>query len=295
MKLSALTAICASVIMLGSCSSLKKTASQPAPAPTTAETTTTTTTEVTTIATSPLAGEWSIVEVSGKPVEINGENHPKLTLQPSETHPADISVIGFNGCNYINGTWTAKGTSLAPAGEFLTSLMLCQDAPYESAINVALNTVGGFTVVDDQNVTLTDVAGTPVMKLRKRNLSFLNGAWAVTSIEGQSVPASANVNIVIDIDECKVHGNAGCNILNGDITVNLDKGDGIEFKNLMTSRMMCPDIATEQAFLLALESVDNATAGTSLDRADLRNAAGQTIITLRRLSEAELQEIGGAE
>ena len=40
---------------------------------------------------------------------------------------------------------------------------------------------------------------------------------------------------------------------------------------------------------------DNATAGTSLDRADLRNAAGQTIITLRRLSEAELQEIGGAE
>ena len=93
------------------------------------------------------------------------------------------------------------------------------------------------------------------------------------------------------MDEHKIHGNAGCNVLNGDIIVNLDKGNGIEFKNLATSRMMCPDIATEQAFLLALESVDNATKGSSPDTTLLKNAAGQTIISLKRLSAAEIADI----
>ncbi|MDE5692644.1 MAG: META domain-containing protein, partial [Duncaniella sp.] len=80
-------------------------------------------------------------------------------------------------------------------------------------------------------------------------------------------------------------------ILNGDITVNLDKRDGIEFKNLATSRMTCPDIATEQAFLLALESVDNAAKGSTPDTAVLKNAAGQTIISLKRLSAAEIADM----
>ncbi|MDE6555688.1 MAG: META domain-containing protein, partial [Duncaniella sp.] len=256
------------LMMLASCSTIKKAGSliKPKSSATAAKTETPKPAEESvsvTVAESPLAGEWSITEVNGKEIVVNGENHPKLALQSEAAHPGEISVIGYNGCNYINGTWMVDGTRLTRAGEFISSLMLCQDAPYETEINVALNTATGFAVDDEQNVRLTDASGTTLLKLRKRNLSFLNGAWQVTSIEGQPVPASANIVIVIDIDECKIHGNAGCNILNGEITVNLDKGDAIEFKNLMTSRMMCPDINTEQVFLLALESVDRASSGIS--------------------------------
>lgn len=234
-------------------------------------------------------GEWSIVEVNGENVVINGENHPKLTFTIEQENPGMVSVIGFNGCNYLNGAWNIKGSKIVPAGEFISTLKACDDAPYEYAVNQALDQAESYQFTDPSNMVLLSSTAQPVMKLRRHNLAFLNGAWRVTEIEGAAI--SANVRIVIDVDEHKIHGNAGCNILNGDITVNLDKRDGIEFKNLATSRMTCPDIATEQAFLLALESVDNAAKGSAPDTAVLKNAAGQTIISLKRLSAAEIADM----
>lgn len=232
-------------------------------------------------------GEWSIVEVNGENVVVNGENHPQLTFTIEESQPGIVSVIGFNGCNYLNGAWNIKGSKIVPAGEFISTLKACPDAPYEYAVNQALSQADSYQFTDPSNMVLLSSNSTPLMKLRRHNLAFLNGAWRVTEIEGAAI--TANVKIVIDVDEHKIHGNAGCNVLNGDITVNLDKGNGIEFKNLATSRMMCPDIATEQAFLLALESVDNAAKGSTPDTAVLKNAAGQTIISLKRLSASELE------
>lgn len=234
-------------------------------------------------------GEWSIVEVNGENVVINGENHPKLTFTIEQEKPGMISVIGFNGCNYLNGAWNIKGSKIVPAGEFISTLKACDDAPYEYAVNQALGQAESYQFTDPSNMVLLSSTAQPLMKLRRHNLAFLNGAWRVTEIEGAAI--SANVRIVIDVDEHKIHGNAGCNVLNGDITVNLDKRDGIEFKNLATSRMTCPDIATEQAFLLALESVDNAAKGSTPDTAVLKNAAGQTIISLKRLSAAEIADM----
>lgn len=234
-------------------------------------------------------GEWSIVEVNGQNVVVNGENHPQLTFTIDQATPGMVNVIGFNGCNYLNGAWNIKGSKIVPAGEFISTLKACDDAPYEFLVNQALSQAESYQFTDPSNMVLLSSSATPVMKLRHHNLAFLNGAWRVTEIEGAAI--SAKICIVIDVDEHKVHGNAGCNLLNGDITVNLDKRDGIEFKNLATSRMTCPDIATEQAFLLALENVDNAAKGSTPDTAVLKNAAGQTIIALKRLSAAELAEM----
>lgn len=234
-------------------------------------------------------GEWSIVEVNGENVVVNGENHPQITFTIEQATPGMVSVIGFNGCNYLNGAWNIKGSKIVPAGEFISTLKACDDAPYEFAVNQALSQADSYQFTDPSNMVLLSSTARPLMKLRRHDLAFLNGAWRVTEIEG--APITANVKIVIDVDEHRIHGNAGCNILNGDITINLDKGNGIEFKNLATSRMTCPDIATEQAFLLALESVHNAAKGTTPDTALLKNAAGQTIISLKRLSPSEIAEM----
>lgn len=99
------------------------------------------------------------------------------------------------------------------------------------------------------------------------------------------------MKVVIDVDECKIHGNAGCNLLNGDVIVNLDKGDGIEFKNLATTRMTCPDIATEQQFLLALEEVDTAVQGATANNAVMKNSQGKTVLTMHRISAEELGDM----
>ncbi len=235
-----------------------------------------------------LLGDWAIVNIDGEQVNVNGEDHPKLTFESEENVPGVVRVIGFNGCNYINGAWKISNGTITPAGEFLTSLRSCPDAPYEQAVNSALHNVSGYTLVSPQELDLTSATGRSVMKLRKQSLEFLNGAWKVTVIEDRDI--AANIRFVLDTSEGRIHGNAGCNLLNGTIVINYDKGSGIEFQNLATSRMTCPDIAEEQAFLLALEQVSTAVPGKNDDTAYLCNSAGQKIITLKRLSPEELTE-----
>lgn len=235
----------------------------------------------------PLEGEWSIIEVLGQEVVVNGENHPKLTLTPKGE--GMLEVIGFNGCNYLNGVWNIRGNQIIPAGELISSLKACHDAPYEFSVNQALAQAETYSVTDESNVTLSSVSGKVVMKLRKRGLAFLNGAWKVTAVDGEAV--SAKIYMVLDIDELRVHGNAGCNLLNGEIVVNLDKGDGIEFRNLVTTRMACPDMAAERQFLLAMENVATVAKGANDDTASLLDSAGKPVVTLTRLSAEQLKEL----
>lgn len=238
----------------------------------------------------PLLGSWAVTAINGQKVVINGDNHPQITFEAIPDAKTAIMVIAFNGCNYLNGSWIVQGSKLEPNGEFLSSLKACNDAPYEAAMTKAINDVKSYSVVDANTVVLNSSTGNTVMTLRKRNLSFLNGAWQVTTIQGTPVPANTAIKVVIDIDECKIHGNAGCNILNGAIVVKLDKGDGIEFKDLATTRMTCPAIATEQAFILALEQVDTCVEGASSDQAIMKGANGQPLLTLIRISPDQVGE-----
>lgn len=238
----------------------------------------------------PLLGSWSVTTINGEDVKVNGDNHPALTFKEIPDAKTAILVIGFNGCNYLNGSWIVKDKKLNPNGEFISSLRACPDAPYEYTFNQALGEVASYSVIDNNSIALNSESGRTLMTLRKRNLSFLNGAWQVTTIKGTPVPASTAIKVVIDVDECKIHGNAGCNILNGTVVVNLDKGDGIEFKDLATTRMTCPDIATEQSFLLALEEVATCVEGASADQAIMKNAAGMQMLTLIRISPDQLNE-----
>ncbi|MCM1138725.1 MAG: META domain-containing protein [Duncaniella sp.] len=235
-------------------------------------------------------GQWSVVEILGEKVTVNGENHPKITFQRLEDMPDALMVIGFNGCNYLNGTWKVTTSGIAPQGELISTMRSCPDAPYEFTMNKALNESTTYSFGADSSLELKNSNDVTVMKLRKRQLSFLNGAWQVDAIKGVKVPSSANVKIVIDVDDCKVHGNAGCNLLNGEITVNLDKSDGLEFKNLATTRMACPDMATEQQFLLALEMVDTATMGGDENEAVMKDAQGTVVLSMHRISADELKD-----
>lgn len=239
-----------------------------------------------------MSGEWAIVSVNGKDVKVNGDNHPNLSFVIDENVPGAVSVIGFNGCNYINGTFYVNDSKLTKAGEFISTMMACPDAPYEYEINQALDRVVSYGLnhsATGYTMALNNASGTPLIILRKHDIAFLNGAWKVDAINGNAVPASADVKIVIDLEQKTIHGNAGCNILNGSLILTLDKENGIEFKDLVTTRMTCPDIATEQAFLLALENVSSAARDGSDNKAVLRDSDGATVITLTRIDPKQAE------
>jgi heat shock protein HslJ len=79
--------------------------------------------------------------------------------------------------------------------------------------------------------------------------------WRLVDIGGQPAPAGADTTrqpgFTLIAEGRKVQGSAGCNRMNG--TYQLD-GEKLKFGPLATTRMACPGMQTETAFLKALEA-----------------------------------------
>ena len=54
--------------------------------------------------------------------------------------------------------------------------------------------------------------------------------------------------------------------------------------------MTCPDIATEQSFLVALEEVSTCVEGASSDQAIMKDSEGMPVLTLIRISPDQLTD-----
>lgn len=284
MKISLVLTIAATApLLLGSCM-LRKSAAVPAgsnPA------------SATTVVTVPagqvapaLLGQWSIIDVGSTAVTPVDDVYPSLTFDTTDCPAGQVNMYGYNGCNYINGRFAVKGNSLTPMGDFPTTMKYCADAVNEIAINLAIGKTVAFAIEKLNNeyfLYLRDAAGSTLMTLRKHNLNFFDGAWRVTNIQGVTLSTARAPEIVIDLANGKIHGNAGCNVVNGTVTQNMDREGGIGFTNLYATRMTCPDIAIEQAFLIALEQIETCVPGENDDIALLKDAAGTTVITLARV------------
>jgi heat shock protein HslJ len=84
----------------------------------------------------------------------------------------------------------------------------------------------------------------------------LHDIWALESIGGEKIISGDTLKnfpiLEIYAAEKRVHGNTGCNTLNG--SVNID-GDNIAFEKITTTEIACPG-NLEQKFLAALSKVN---------------------------------------
>jgi len=231
-----------------------------------------------------LNGEWNIDNVNGH--EVTGEERPMLNFDLAQG-----LVYGNNGCNIINGTIiTGEGNRLS-FDNMLSTQKYCADAQFEHLINTTLDRVHSYKISrygHENYLDLFNDRGHLIMVLRKHNMDFLNGAWRVTAINGEPNSNEA-VRFVIDLPEKKLHGNAGCNIVNGMISVDPDVSNSLQFSNLATTRMMCPDIATETDVLVALEETEKAFAKSD-DTVTFVNHAGKPVLTLVRIDPRTLTD-----
>lgn len=237
-----------------------------------------------------LIGDWAILDIEGNQVKTSEEDYPYIGFQPSATAPGILDFYAYNGCNFLNGKVTVKNGVISHNSDFISTMKMCPDAEYELAIAGALEKMKSLKVQRLNNESflyLNDAAGNTIMTLRRHNLNFLEGAWRVTQLGDTKVPAKAELQIVVDLSSNTIHGDAGCNVLNGSVNIDMDRENGISFSRLTTTRMTCPDIALEQSFLEALGNVRSAIQ-VGKDNAHLRDLAGNTIIILKRMSKEEL-------
>lgn len=223
-----------------------------------------------------LHGEWILYELRGSIV--GGEERPYIDIDLSAGR-----FYGSNGCNVINGNVKADSHDIV-FSDLISSRRMCENVPDEYMINTTLTAVRSYVVrykEHDCYLDLADATGRKVIVLRRHNMEFLNGAWRVTAIDSER-NRNEGVELVIDIPEGRIHGNTGCNILNGSLFIDPDRSNSIQFMEISTTRAACPDGAVETAFLVALEEVVSAYAeGTSA--VVMVDSRGHEVLRLLRL------------
>ena len=279
-------AVAACALMATSCFS-KKTAAVVEPA---APATTGAVVPLSTQAGKVLNGVWAVADVAGSPVDMAEFETESPTLTFDIDGQGIGSVIAYCGCNYMNGDVAIGiGGKVSRTGSFLSTMMACDDKVMatESAIGAALNEMTTYAVdhVDGSYfLYLKNEAGDTILTARRWDMNFINGAWAVTQIGNRGISVEDEVQLVLDIPQAHVHGNTGCNILNGAINITTQRVLGLEFTNLATTRMACPGEHgnVERDLLTALEEVASCKADGN-GRALLLNGDGSVLVRLRRI------------
>lgn len=230
-----------------------------------------------------ISGYWAISEVGGK--KAVGEEPPFLKFDNKTG-----KVYGNNGCNTLNSDYTVNAKdSVLRFSNGVTTMRACGTPGLsEVDINMAMDATSYYTWSRQgelYTVTLLDSKHKPLMTLVHQNYDFLNGTWKVSAIHNKRVN-NPDTKLVIDVEEQKIHGNTGCNILNGNIITDMLESGSITFTGLATTRMMCPDIDLETELLVTLEEIVKAKPADS-NTVNFLNSHGTVILTLTRTTDGE--------
>ncbi len=227
-----------------------------------------------------LNGEWQLATIGSKNVT-EEEDVPYLFFDMQSGR-----LYANNGCNTMNGYFKLENGKLS-FSHIASTLMYCADAKYEAAFSAAindeseLNTTPIYRIGADSFLTLTNPSGKAVMTLRKKNMEFLNGNWQITMADGIKIN-DEEATVFFDIRELKLHGNTGCNFVNGTIYIDPQRPNAIDISNMGITRRGCPKTEQERAIMVGLESAYTAAEGSTPDTAVLIDKSGKTVMTLQR-------------
>ena len=226
-----------------------------------------------------LYGEWDIIELRN--------NKKVYTIERAYLYldfAGGNKVYGNNGCNTINGTFQLSGDNLK-FSDFISTENSCHNVTSEKTIMHALADVRRFNVQSQYNaqyMNLMNSKGNIVMVLKRHNLDAMNGAWLVKEIDSENV-SELNMRLVIDAVMQTIHGDTGCNIINGIISLDPTKDMAIQFEDLHSDDHECETIEYETALLLALENTVSCKRINQQEMALLDNK-GTIVIMLQRIT-----------
>lgn len=228
-----------------------------------------------------LKGDWAIESVNGNPAV--GEKAPFIKFVPAEG-----KIYGNNGCNVINAEYKYNPEDSTLTFSYLSSTMrLCyKEGLSDTEINLALDATRYYKCeLNDDNYYLTfyNEEKEPVMGLMHQNFQFLNGTWKVLEISGEKVNVP-KMKLVIDVEEGKLHGNTGCNVINGTLEINMESANSISFQAIAKTMMLCPDESYETQLLVALEEAMKAQPLKG-DKVELLDSQNKPVLLLERTSD----------
>lgn len=115
---------------------------------------------------------------------------------------------------------------------------------------------------------------------KKATLDDLNGSWSIVTVDGQQVQ-EAKPYINFNVADRRIHGNFGCNIINGEFTTDDNRADAIAFERVASTMMACPNMELEDRIMTAFHSAERFGKLKNGNMA-LYNEAGTPVIELLR-------------
>lgn len=226
-------------------------------------------------------GDWAIETVNGK--KAVGEKAPYIKFVPEQKR-----IYGNNGCNTINAEYTYNPVDSTMRFSYLTStMMMChKEGLTDREIGIALDETRYYRCSldgDNYRMTLFNENYEPVMELMHQNFQFLNGTWSVKEISGEKINVPS-MKLVIDVDEGKLHGNTGCNVINGTLEINMNAANSISFQSIGRTLMYCPDVDYETQLLVALEEAMKAQPLKG-GKVELLDGQDKVVLVLERTSD----------
>lgn len=209
--------------------------------------------------TSALIGEWDIIEINGMAVvPAPGQTFPYVGFDATSG-----KVYGNSGCNRLMGTFnTAAKPGRLELGPMGSTRMMCPDMANEKNVLAALAQVKKFKRLGDNQIALCAKSlKRPILVLQKRapqmSVADLQGRWKIVEAGGEPIPEGMENAPFLEFDtqEGRLHGNAGCNVINGGYETDESNATALSFPNVISTMMACPNMKVEQAVLQALNSV----------------------------------------
>lgn len=170
-------------------------------------------------------------------------------------YAADESGAVFEECT-TGLKLRVKGAGAAPLNEEYSRMRRSDTRPMLLAVEGKI--VGADVNEDMQTLAVTAAAKFwPGESCGARGVTHdLEGSrWVLVRLGEQSVVAQEGrpePYVVLQAATKQIVGHASCNRLSGGYTIT---GNTLQFTEIRTTRMACPEIETENAFLTALESV----------------------------------------
>lgn len=203
-----------------------------------------------------LEGEWNVTTVNGQTAQAEKDVYIGIDLQENR-------LYGCAGCNRIMGAVNAdKGKAgRLSFGQVGSTRMACNDMATEQAVLEALGKVEGYEGTE-QELFLTDGKGNTLLTLSKRPTATpasLDGKWNITAVYGTPVGEIEETEqppfLEFNTGNGSVHGNAGCNIVNGKVLTEDGEKASLKFDKMISTMMAGPGMTLEGRVMEALNKV----------------------------------------
>lgn len=198
---------------------------------------------VRTVPVTDLSGEWNVEKIDNKAIEItDGSDVPYLAFDVVNSR-----VFGSLGCNRVSGLLYATDAGVIDLAKLAGTRMMCPDMTVEDNLLAALGKVSEFGIDKEGKLVLMDQSHRSMVTLAKRadsiSLSSLEGTWKVNQLGELDLSADTTGVYTIEFaGDGRFMMTTGCNNVGGSYT---GRYVDISFSQLMSTRMMCPDMEVE--------------------------------------------------